>query len=628
MKSIFTIRQSAGLQSVRPKRFFITLGFLLATLSFTNMSRAQTSPADCKTGCTSNDVQIKTAYLSNASGIQLPQSFVCPGSGHATVYLTLELTTKTPRIGVVIYAKIKHFTAPSTIGAEITTISECFGVALNQPTNKVTFTSPFNWTCGDGIVLTDVFLGWGTGNTNFCTGTGFQCPATSSKCYSLPSGQYIPIVTPNAAPASAILCSTEPGGTTAIFDLTSLNPTVSAGQSNVTVSWFTDAALTNAITTPASYTSATGNVYAKVTSTISPYPYSSSTVALTVNTTPAAPTLGKVDNCDGTSTITATGLVSGATLTWSDGGSGNPRTVSATTALTVTQTVNSCTSSASNSVTPAPKTTPAAPTVNVANNCDGSSDLTAGNYTGSLLWSNSSSTASIHVTNAATYTVTQTIEGCTSLSGSGISAPKTTPSAASICVTQPSLCGPTTGSVTVTSPTGSGLEYSINNGGTWQTGTAFSDLAPGSVSGIKVKNADGCISTSVNCDASSCSPTNERLITSATVAKSPTLAATETISKSQISPVITEETQTTVKAFPNPFNDQVKFEVYCAQAGTGTLEIFNILGQKVKTVYQGFVPMGINNFELRLPGQKNSGLVYKFRLGGKQFTGKLLQVTQ
>src|SRR4029078_8242688 len=75
------------------------------------------------------------------------------------------------------------------------------------------------------------------------------------------------------------------------------------------------------------------------------------------------------------------------------------------------------------------KAKPAAPGVNVVNNCDGSSDLTATGCAGSLLWSNAATTSSIHVTNAATYTVTCTVDGCTRATGSGTSAPKTTPAA-------------------------------------------------------------------------------------------------------------------------------------------------------------------------------------------------------
>jgi hypothetical protein len=71
------------------------------------------------------------------------------------------------------------------------------------------------------------------------------------------------------------------------------------------------------------------------------------------------------------------------------------------------------------------------------NNCDGTSTLTASEYTGTLLWSTGESTASITVQTAATYTVTTTnASGCTSLQGSGVAAPKTTPTAPVVCCKQ------------------------------------------------------------------------------------------------------------------------------------------------------------------------------------------------
>ncbi|MFZ4772064.1 MAG: proprotein convertase P-domain-containing protein, partial [Ferruginibacter sp.] len=50
------------------------------------------------------------------------------------------------------------------------------------------------------------------------------------------------------------------------------------------------------------------------------------TVTVTVNPIPIAPVLTVVNNC-GSSTITATGIAPGATLTWSDGSTINPRTI-------------------------------------------------------------------------------------------------------------------------------------------------------------------------------------------------------------------------------------------------------------------------------------------------------------
>ena len=73
---------------------------------------------------------------------------------------------------------------------------------------------------------------------------------------------------------------------------------------------------------------------------------------------------------------------------------------------------------------------PAAPSVTVVNNC-GNTVLTAGSFTGSLLWSNGATTSSITVATSGSYSVTQTLNGCTSSGGSGVAAPKATPALSS-----------------------------------------------------------------------------------------------------------------------------------------------------------------------------------------------------
>src|SRR5678816_2951029 len=88
-------------------------------------------------------------------------------------------------------------------------------------------------------------------------------------------------------------------------------------------------------------------------------------------------------------------------------------TVSSAGTYTVTQTINGCISPAG-SGSANPKTTPAAPSVGVVDNCNGTSTLTASGFTGSLKWSTNETTTSITVSSAGTYTVTQTINGCIS----------------------------------------------------------------------------------------------------------------------------------------------------------------------------------------------------------------------
>jgi hypothetical protein len=84
----------------------------------------------------------------------------------------------------------------------------------------------------------------------------------------------------------------------------------------------------------------------------------------------------------------------------------------------------------------------------------------------------------------------------------------------------------------------------------------------------------------------------------------------------------------TVKAYPNPFNDRVKFVVNSSVAGNGSLEVYDMLGQKVKTIYQGYINKGDQAFELSLPVKQQTPLIYIFRVGGKQVTGKLLQLNK
>jgi hypothetical protein len=101
----------------------------------------------------------------------------------------------------------------------------------------------------------------------------------------------------------------------------------------------------------------------------------------------------------------------------------------------------------------------------------------------------------------------------------------------------------------------------------------------------------------------------------------------------------TDNTQTTTQqivvdepakviAYPNPFSDKIKFVVTSSVAGKGTLEVYNMLGQKVRTVYQGQFVAGSQNFELNLPSAYRSNLIYVLRVGEKRITGKLLQLSR
>ncbi|WP_162427636.1 T9SS type A sorting domain-containing protein [Pontibacter pudoricolor] len=122
--------------------------------------------------------------------------------------------------------------------------------------------------------------------------------------------------------------------------------------------------------------------------------------------------------------------------------------------------------------------------------------VTGGTYSSTSGLSINATTGEINLATSTpgTYTVTYTYitNGCEKTTPATVVI-NANPAAPTLSPTQPTCTTPT-GSVTVTAPVGTGLEYSLN-GGTWQTGTTFSNLAAGSTYSVRVKNSTGCISS-------------------------------------------------------------------------------------------------------------------------------------
>jgi len=89
--------------------------------------------------------------------------------------------------------------------------------------------------------------------------------------------------------------------------------------------------------------------------------------------------------------------------------------------------------------------------------------------------------------------------------------------------------------------------------------------------------------------------------------------------------VLNSEPKTKVLAAPNPFNDRIRFTLKSNVTGQGSLELYNMLGQKVKTVFQGYVNAGQSQvIEYAVPVSHSSNLIYLFRVGGEKTSGKLI----
>ncbi|KAF2509806.1 T9SS type B sorting domain-containing protein, partial [Flavobacterium arcticum] len=93
---------------------------------------------------------------------------------------------------------------------------------------------------------------------------------------------------------------------------------------------------------------------------------------------------------------------------------------------------------------------------------------------------------------AGNYTITaKNTDGCTSTITATINPAPAIPADADVSFTQPSCT--TLGNITINSPIGAGLNYSINNGATYQSSTNYTSLPAGNYT-VLVKNAAGCIS--------------------------------------------------------------------------------------------------------------------------------------
>jgi hypothetical protein len=483
------------------------------------------------------------------------------------VYLTLQLTTNTPRIGVSIWTDIQTVgTDGKATGTSVGIVSQCFGKPLSTSTNTVTFTDPINWTCGDQIALVGTYTAWGTGNTNFCTGSAFQCGGTPSKCHLAKAGEIIIIQVPQTGSASSSRCSDVAGSYSSSFDLTGLQSQVITNSTNYNFLFYNIASLPSSsadtagmrITSPSSFacTAASTTVYAYVCDKAHPTACNWAPITLTIKPKPAVSNIGNDGPiCAGSTLHLSVDAVAGATYSWTGPNSfastsQNPGIANATTAA------------------------------------------------------------------SGTYHLTITLDGCNSGDGTTNAVVNAQPLSPTIIITQqPGLCSNATGSISLCSPNAAyTYEISTDGGQTFgnpKTGASisFTNLPAGSNPIVKVRNGTtGCAATA-NC--------------SAAVATCPsTPNPTNTVKQ-------TEQMQTaeaTVKAYPNPFNDRVKFFINAPSAGNGSLDVYNLMGQKIKSVYQGHINAGNNSFELSIPKQQQATLIYIFKVGTKQVTGKLLQL--
>lgn len=584
-----------------------------------------------------NVTQLITAVGGNCSGLSIK---------------TLWITTKASSSST---AALKDFISPISLdltfgGVTINAIGPfCAGassVTLSGSPSGGTFSGPGV----SGTTFSPTVAGIGTHTIVYEASAGVNCTKTASiqvvvnanPSVTDPSDQTVC----NGASTNAVTFSSSTTGAT--FNWTNNTTSIGLGASGSgNISAF------NAVNT------GTSNVVAtiEVTATANGCTGSPQSFTITVKPTPTVTDPSDQTLCNGGSTnaVTFSGVVAGTTFGWTNNnttiglaasGSGNiasfpavnSGTTNAVATITVTPTANSCTGSPQQ-FTITVKPTPTVSDPPDQNYCPGAT-TSAVNFTGTVTgttfaWTNNNTSIGLGASGSgnlpsfitvnsgnsnavATITVTPTANSCSGTPQVFTITVNPQPVAPTICIVQPTLCGPSTGSITVTSPTGAGYLYSKDGGSTWQSSPTFNNLAAGSNPSIIYQTPAACISAAATCGAGSVCPQSQR---------SNTVTQTETTARVLGSATL-EASSVTVSALPNPFSNQVRFMITNPEAGSGTLDIYNMAGQKIKTVYQGNIPAGISYFDLTLATKQVANHVYVLRIGDKKMTGKILQINQ
>lgn len=82
-----------------------------------------------------------------------------------------------------------------------------------------------------------------------------------------------------------------------------------------------------------------------------------------------------------------------------------------------------------------------------------------------------------------------------------------------------------------------------------------------------------------------------------------------------------------VSVFPNPFTDQVKFQISSPVSAKGTIEIYSMIGQKLETINLGQLFAGKGRVvEYKVAPANRTNLIYVLTIGNERVVGKLINL--
>jgi len=78
--------------------------------------------------------------------------------------------------------------------------------------------------------------------------------------------------------------------------------------------------------------------------------------------------------------------------------------------------------------------------------------------------------------------------------------------------------------------------------------------------------------------------------------------------------------------YPNPYNDQFAFSIESPYSGSGILDIYTLLGQKIKEFRGSFFGGKTKIINYSVPAEYRGTLVYILKIGSQQVSGKLIRL--
>ncbi len=385
--------------------------------------------------------------------------------------------------------------SPVTVNAQPASPSAP-AVSVTQPTCAV--------STGTIVVTAPAGLSYSLDGVTYQPGTTFTGIATGSYTVYVSNGTCVTTST------SPVVINAQPVTPAAPVASVTLQPSCSVATGTIVVSsplgftYSLDGVTYQPGTSFTSVSAGTYTVYAKNGTCVS-----AGSSPVTVNAQPVTPAAPVVSVTAQPTCSVATGTIvvsspAGFTYSLNGGTYQTSNTFSGVAAgnYTVTAKNGSCVSAVSNIVTVnAQPVTPAAPVVSVT--AQPSCSVATGTivvssplgFTYSLDGVTYQSGTTFTGVTAGTYTVSAKSGSCVSVLSNSVTvnAQPATPTAPVVSISQPT-CAVATASITISSPVGTGLTYSID-GTNYQAGTSFTGLTANRTYTVYVKNASACVAS-------------------------------------------------------------------------------------------------------------------------------------